>query len=138
MSTGTVDWDGAFRIGPVRLGMTGTELKAVLPGYVEVPTDLASRELAKEGFAWEAEEFGLSVTVDREVVVSVHATLEFLHEGADLIGLPVPAALWRLGGAVSREGGEIEIIQTAIGAELYCRADHVVGVSVSRWELVQE
>lgn len=118
--------------------MPGSELRSQLPGRVDNAQDPASLELADDGLVWDSDEFGLSVTVASGVVVAVHAVLEFVYQESDIIGLPVAEALWRLGGEVSRDEGEIDIIRTALGPELYCRGDEVISVAIDRFDLVQD
>jgi hypothetical protein len=138
VKSGRVEWDGKDEIGAVCMGMTESELRSKLPGRVDDAQDPASFELADDGLVWDSDEFGLSVTVVSDVVVAVHAVLEFVYQDCDIIGLPVAEALWRLGGEVSREEGEIDIIQTALGPELYCRRDEVISVAINRFDLVED
>ena len=61
-----IDWDRGDQLGPVTLGMDSERLKRVLPGFVDHTEDVDD-----DTYTWEGPEFGLSIAVVDEMVVSI-------------------------------------------------------------------
>jgi hypothetical protein len=129
-----IEWDGKTRIGPLVIGMTDSQMKAELPGQVIVdPSPLVNPD---DGYTWESGEYGLAVAVVDGIVVSISSTLELLVDGDNIIGMPKSEALWRLGGEIGCETGEVEIVETAAGLVLHCINDHVVRANLDNFDLI--
>jgi hypothetical protein len=79
------------------------------------------------------------VTLSDDIVVSITAFDECLVDGVNVIGLPLDAVAWRLGGVSEQTGqGEVDMFQTASGVEIWIRDGSVCQLSISDWSLIQD
>jgi hypothetical protein len=129
-----LEWDGAYRLGPVALGMSLEEVAEIVPGKSSV----ANGGESASAF-WESSEVGLTVQFYEDVAVSISARRQFWVGGENLIGLTEGAAVRHAGPEVSREGDEgFAFVRTASGLELSISDGVVTAVDLQDFDRVPE
>jgi hypothetical protein len=126
-----IDWDGARRAGPVALGMTIEQVRAVLHGYCEADDRDDDLDDHEPNSYWMADDEGLIVTFRGGVATMITAKREFLVLGQNLIGMVASDAISLAGGETDREDWPPhDFIRTGSGLELAETNGRVVMVTV--------
>src|SRR5450631_508981 len=118
-----VDWDGGIRLGPISLGMSLDQVKALVPGYGEIDQE----DDDDPPYYWYSDSLGLSVQFQDDVAIAITAKREFTLGGLNLVGMPAQQAIVLAGGETGRNSGvPIDFVDTLSGLELYEEDGHVL------------
>jgi len=129
-----LEWDGAYGLGPLALGMSLKQVAAIVPGKRSVVNGSESTSVF-----WESSEYGLSVQLYDEGAASITARRQFWVGGENLIGLTEEAAVLHAGPTVSREGDEgFAFVTTTSGLELSISDGVVTAVGIQDFTRVPE
>jgi hypothetical protein len=128
-------WPKQRCLGGICLGATKEEILSRGDFFEDLPEgpDDESQRLSKIGPP------EMAVSLADGVAWAIGAYDECLLDDVDLIGLPLDAAAWRLGGIEAQTlEGEVEIFRTASGVELYVREGNVCQVYISDESLIKD
>ena len=130
-------WPTERCLGGICLGTTREEILARGDFVEDVPSD--PDDLDDEGDLRRLAPPEMSVTMSDGIAVSITAFDECLLDEVNLIGLPLDAVAWRVGGIAQQTmQGEVGGYETGSGVELWVRDGVVCQVHISDWSLVTD